>query len=98
NLYIAGSNSGLIRLVGPDGIITSLPMPRTDWEPFGLARDPLGNIYAADRRFNRVRKWSPEGSLAVKPVRGQWDLISNPADSGEIWAPLSTRNLPNHLI
>ena len=73
NLYIADSKSNRIRMVSPQGIITTVAGRGTQGfggdggsavaaelaAPTGLALDAAGSLYIADTGNNRVRKLSP---------------------------------------
>ncbi len=63
NLYI-GSNSGRLRKVSRDGIITTFTGNRTAGLNIGFDVDSQGNLYVADG-LSRVLKVSPDGGSTV---------------------------------
>jgi len=79
NLYISDRSNNRIRMVNPEGIITTYAGNGKDGyggdsgpalkaridRPFGLAIDKKDNLYIADRRNNRVRKVTPSGIITT---------------------------------
>lgn len=94
NLYIADSGNNRVRKVAPDGSISTIAGngtfgfsgdggPATEAElasPTDLAVDGSGNLYIADRRNNRIRKVSADGTIST--VAGRGDYNSPLGDGG----------------
>jgi sugar lactone lactonase YvrE len=79
-VYIADRNNGLVRKIGPNGVITTFAGtmsarsgigdggPATSavlLAPDAVAVDGRGNVYIADRDHNRVRKVGPDGTITT---------------------------------
>lgn len=75
NLYVADEENNRLRKVDRDGHVITLA-GSGNWEsvdgvgifssfasPHGIAVDPVGNIYVAERVGQRIRKISPDGSV-----------------------------------
>jgi sugar lactone lactonase YvrE len=86
NLFIADPDTGRIRMVSSDGIITTVAGggfaglgdggPATSAqlnEPSGIAVDGAGNLFIADWGNNRVRKVSPDGIITTIAGNGIQD-------------------------
>lgn len=79
NLYVADYSNQRIRMVAPNGTITTLagtgaqgssgdggPAVNAQLNnPSGVAVDASGNVYIADSGSNRVRKVSPSGAIST---------------------------------
>ncbi len=79
NLYIADRGNQRIRRVAPDGIITTVAGSGTEGYsgdggpatlaslrfPWGVAVDPAGNLYIADRDNSVIRKVSTGGTITT---------------------------------
>jgi trimeric autotransporter adhesin len=79
NLYIADTSNHRVRVVSPDGTITTLTgssiagfsgdnQPASNGllsQPSGLAVDSTGNLYIADTGNNRIRKVAPYGNITT---------------------------------
>ncbi len=79
NLYIADSGDNRLRKVGTDGIITTIAGNGTPGNagdggqainaqlnnPYGLARDPAGNLYIGDANNSKVRRVDPSGVITT---------------------------------
>jgi trimeric autotransporter adhesin len=77
NLYIADTGNNRVRMVTPTGIITTVagsgkPGFAGDGgtattaflnQPSGVAVDPTGNLYIADKLNNRIRIVTPDGKI-----------------------------------
>ena len=77
NLFVV--NGDRIRKITPRGIITAFAGTGESgfggdngnatsanlWDPFGIALDPAGNLYIADRSNYRVRKVTPGGIITT---------------------------------
>jgi sugar lactone lactonase YvrE len=77
-LYVADSNNGRVRRIGPNGTVTSLnasSLPEPSWFPRYLAFDAAGNLYVADGAPSvvlggliggcRIVRVSPAGVITV---------------------------------
>jgi RHS repeat-associated protein len=94
SLYIADSNNGRIRRVGPDGIITTVSgggnpadgmgdgglatQAKLDL-PYDVAVGPDGNLYIADFQHFRVRQVGPDGIITTVAGTG---VSGNSGDGG----------------
>jgi len=106
SLYIADSNSGRIRRVDLDGVITNVAGtypggdygdggPATDARldrPHGIAFGPDGSLYIADTYNNRIRRVGPDGMIST--VAGTGDLFYR-GDGGP--ATQATLNFPRDV-
>ena len=86
NLYIADRFDHRIRRVDPSGTITTVAGtgergsggdggPATEAQlnsPYGVALDPAGNLYIADRSNRRVRRVDPAGTIETVVGSGDW--------------------------
>ncbi len=86
NVYVADKDSHRVRMVSPQGTITTTSGngtvgssgdggPATSaslFRPKGLAEDTLGNLYIAD--IVSVRKVSPEGIITTVVRGNSWDV------------------------
>jgi sugar lactone lactonase YvrE len=84
NLYIADQNNNRIRKVGTNGIITTVAGKGNSgysgdggaatnanlYYPSGVALDPIGNLYIADRNNNRIRKVNTNGIITTAAGKG----------------------------
>ena len=74
NLYVTDSKSGLIRVISPAGIVTTLAgtayytandvgsgLGVSFDKPYGIAVDSHGNLFVADAGGNKIRKVTPAG-------------------------------------
>jgi len=85
NLYIGDSNNHRIRMVAPNGIITTVagngnpgfsgdggPATKAELnEPFGIAFDPYGNLFIADSANNRIRVLMTNGTITTVAGNGK---------------------------
>lgn len=91
NLYVADRGNHTIRMMTPDGVVTTLAgMPRQNGtndgvgsaarfsSPTGVAVDGAGNVYVADSGNNTVRKVTPAG--VVTTLAGRADGHSGSSD------------------
>ena len=81
NIYVADTANNRIRRIDLSGTITTFAGngtagfsgdggPATQaqlQQPYGIAVDPAGNLYIADLGNNRIRKVSPNGTIATFP-------------------------------
>ncbi len=76
NLYVTDYNSGLIRMIAPDGTVTTIAGNNMGYaeldglgtaasfnEPDGIAIDQQGILYVADQGSSRIRKILPGGQV-----------------------------------
>ena len=114
DLYIADTGNNRVRKVNPAGVITTVagggpvnPVspgdggPATNaclWGPVGVAVDPAGNLYIADRLEQRVRKVTAAGVINTFAGNGQVQSGGVGAFSGD-GGPASSAslNLPEGL-
>jgi len=74
NLYVTDVKAGLIRKIGPAGLVTTLAGTAYSTandqgtglgvsfdEPYGIAVDSQGNLYVCDAIANKIKKVSPTG-------------------------------------
>jgi DNA-binding beta-propeller fold protein YncE len=102
NLYIADASNNRIRKVSPSGIITTVAGGGTgyfsDGGPAtsgslvfvqGVAVDPAGNLYIADRYTMCIRKVSPSGTISTVAGNGLWAFSGDggPATSASLSWP-----------
>lgn len=88
NLHIADTGNQRVRRVDPAGEITTEAGtgtagflgdngPATEaelWSPFGIAVDPAGNVYIADRNNQRIRETDTSGNIYTLVGTGQSGL------------------------
>lgn len=77
NVYIADSLAQVIRKVGADGIITTVPGLADLNTPTGVAVDGAGNLYIADAGNNRVLKLDAVSGAVTTIVD---TILNNPTD------------------
>lgn len=64
--------------------------------PWGLAIDPLGNVYLADQGDNTVRRISPDGTVTtIAGTPGVHGTMDGPGASALFWAPEGVAVDPN---
>ncbi len=91
NVYVADAGNSAIRKVTPGGVVTTLAgligtAGNTDGtgsaarfsNPFGVAVDPSGNVYVADRDSYKIRKITPAG--VVTTMAGVTNFITADTD------------------
>jgi hypothetical protein len=103
NLYIATPGGSRVRMVSPDGIITTIAGtgiqgfsgdggPATSARlrsPTGIAVDGAGNLYIADPHDNRIRKVTPAGIISTVAGNGVSGFSGDggPATSAQLSEP-----------
>ncbi len=104
NIYFSDRSNHLIRKIDHQGIITTIagngvadfggdggPALKASLNnPAGLAFDPKGNLYIADRDNHRIRKVSPQGIITTVAGNGVADF-----DGDEGPATQASLNLPS---
>lgn len=85
-IYLADRGNNLIRVISPEGIVSTLAgsgkagfadgkgkMAKFNG-PTGIAVDSLGFIYVADQINNRIRKISPAGDVSTLAGNGEFSI------------------------
>ncbi|MBV8520374.1 MAG: hypothetical protein JO197_23485 [Acidobacteria bacterium] len=89
-VYVADSANGRIRVISPEGVVTSLtPAYAFNW-PDGVAVDNVGNVYVAEVTGHTVRVIRPNGAVSLVAgsagVSGTADGIGAAARFGNIFS------------
>jgi sugar lactone lactonase YvrE len=103
NLYIADTNNHRIRKVAPGGTISTYagtgrvgfagdggPATAAQLnEPVGVAVDPAGNLYIAERENHRIRKVTPGGVISTYAGTGTQGFSGDggPATAAQLLGP-----------
>ncbi|MBZ5623094.1 MAG: hypothetical protein LAQ69_30880 [Acidobacteriia bacterium] len=103
NLYISDTGNCRVRKVTPGGIINTIagsgglyplgdggPATSASMTPYGLAVDPVGNLYIADRGNERIRKVTPAGTISTVAGGGKEQFVigdGGPATSAFLDSP-----------
>jgi len=103
NVYIADTDNGRIRRVGPDGIITTLAGTGTYgfsgdggtavqaqlYRPNGITVDAKGNLYIADEGNHRIRRVGPDGIITTFAGTGREGFSGDggPATQAQLFVP-----------
>ncbi len=103
NLYLSDTGHNCVRKVNPGGIITTIAGTGTAGFsgdggpagaaqlnlPYGLAVDAAGNLYIADLGNNRVRRVSPDGTIATIAGTGVegYSGDGGQADAAQLYTP-----------
>ena len=103
NVYVADNGNYRVRRISPNGIITTVagngtpgfsgdggPATSAQLSPvFGLAVDAAGNLMIADSGGNRIRRVTPDGSIATVAGTGDCGLSGDdgPAVTAQICGP-----------
>lgn len=98
-LFVADSGTHTLRIVSPEGGVTTLagsPRPgfadgvrqaaRFNW-PTGLARDAAGNLYVADSNNSKIRKITPDGVVTTLAGSGQPGYDDGPGPTARFSFP-----------
>lgn len=94
NIYFSDKNNHVIRKIDNSGIITTIAGIGTSgfsgdngpaisaelYRPGKLTIDPLGNIYFADERNNRVRKLTPSNLGTTPQHKASFKVYPNPVN------------------
>ncbi len=99
NVYVSDQNNHCIRKITPSGLVSTLAgngspgytdgasdIARFKY-PAGLAVDPKGNVYVADRGNNTVRMISPNGTVSTLAGTRATGFADGPAASAVFNAP-----------
>jgi sugar lactone lactonase YvrE len=65
NVYVADSYNSLIRLITPEGAVTTIGSSATFSYPFAVATDSAGNVYVADTYNSLIRLITPGGTVTT---------------------------------
>jgi ABC-type branched-subunit amino acid transport system substrate-binding protein len=99
NVYVADGGNHRIRLIRPDGTVTTLagtgepgyrdgPAGEAQFnEPFDVAVSSTGVLYVADAGNDRIRAVSPDGLVTTLAGSGQRGFKDGPATEAEFNAP-----------
>ncbi|MBV8520373.1 MAG: hypothetical protein JO197_23480 [Acidobacteria bacterium] len=81
-VYVADRDSGAVRRISPQGVVTHVVPAGTFQYPQGIAVDNLGNIYLSDGYFGQVYVIRPDGNVSLvagSTTPGHADGISDQA-------------------
>ena len=101
NLYLADADYNMIRMISPNGNITTVVGSQTagyagdgDFAfraqlnmPMGVALDAQGSVYIADENNHRIRKVTPDGRIAAIAGGSHFTGDSGPATSAMLHRP-----------
>jgi sugar lactone lactonase YvrE len=101
NIYVADTGNQCIRIVAPDGAVTTLagkpggvggfgdgPVAEALFkQPQGVAVDERGTVYVADTLNHRIRCISPEGQVTTLAGMGDEGFVDGPADQAQFKFP-----------
>ena len=91
NLIVADTGNHAVRMVTPEGVVTTLagtgsagfadgPGAQAQFNgPIGVALDKAGNIYVADTYNDRIRRIGPDGVVSTVAGSGVPGLLDGPA-------------------
>jgi len=99
-IYVADSNNGLIRLVSPTGVVSTLAGRAGLFTfsdgigtnagfsgPTGVALDAQGNVFVADRANERIRKIAPGAVVTTFAGSGERGLQNGTGSEAEFHWP-----------
>lgn len=99
NVYVADTGNHCIRVISPDGQVTTLAGAKepgyADGQgaearfsfPAGIAVDTEGNLYVADTANHRIRKITPEGVVTTLAGSGEPGKADGPGGEAQFRAP-----------
>jgi len=99
NIYVADTGNHCVRVVSPDGQVTTLAGAKepgyADGQgaearfsfPAGIAVDGDGNLYVADTANHRIRKIAPDGAVTTVAGSGEPGGADGPALEAQFQAP-----------
>jgi ABC-type branched-subunit amino acid transport system substrate-binding protein len=99
NVYVADSANHRIRVIGPDGTVSTLagvgeagyrdgPAAQAQFNyPTGVAVDRAGVVYVADLGNDRIRAISPDGIVTTLAGSGERGFKDGPPDQAEFDGP-----------
>jgi ABC-type branched-subunit amino acid transport system substrate-binding protein len=99
NVYVADSANQRIRVIWPDGTVSTLagvgeagyrdgPATQAQFHyPTGVAVDTAGVVYVADLGNNRIRAISPEGIVTTLAGSGERGFVDGPPDQAQFDGP-----------
>lgn len=100
NVYVADANNNRIRKVTTDGTVSTLAGNGTTGfadgsataakfsSPAALTVDAQGNVYVADKRNNRIRKITPDGTVSTLAGTGTTGYADGPGVTALFNAPM----------
>jgi serine/threonine-protein kinase len=101
NLVVPDGGNHRIRLITPDGVVSTLagigepgyrdgPVDQAQFNnPTSVAMDATGNVYAADVGNNRIRVITPQGQVRTLAGSGEPGYKDGPATEAQFDAPSS---------
>jgi ABC-type branched-subunit amino acid transport system substrate-binding protein len=103
NIYVADASNHRIRLIGPDGTVSTLagvgeagyrdgPAAQAQFNyPTGAVVDGAGVVYVADMANDRIRAISPEGMVITLAGSGERGFKDGPPDQAQFDGPFRLR-------
>lgn len=99
NLYVGDVANHRIRIISPDGAVTTLAGKRKGFSdrsgelamfdhPYGVAVDRDRNVYVADSYNNRIRKISPDGMTSTVAGNGNDGFVDGTGTAAEFYVPI----------
>ena len=107
NVVVADRENNRIRLVAPDGTVTTLagsgtagcvdgPATTAQFsDPFGVAVMPNGSVVVADSYNNRIRLVAPDGTVTTLAGSGTAGLADGSAATARFDYPIGVTVMPN---
>jgi ABC-type branched-subunit amino acid transport system substrate-binding protein len=99
NVYVADAGNHCVRLIRPDGTVTTLagtgepgyrdgPIGEAQFDgPTDVAVDAMGVLYVADSENDRIRAISPDGMVTTLAGSGRRGFKDGPPEEAEFNAP-----------